>query len=130
MAKTQYVPEPVEDCDGSHMTVEVGVEVPHCRKCGGRQSPKTGKVMKDKVHPLRRLQAQHDVRSMSDQTDMTRSDLECAAEEVARLRAFLAAIAHVRSQREADPLLDADLMEEISDCEVRRLLFGSEEDPE
>jgi hypothetical protein len=31
------------------MTIEVGTDEPHCRKCGGRQSPKTGKVMKAKI---------------------------------------------------------------------------------
>ena len=33
----------------AHMTIEVHVPVPHCRRCGGIVSPKTGKVLKKKL---------------------------------------------------------------------------------
>lgn len=49
--KGPWLPEP-RDCVGrDHVTIEVGVAVPQCRFCGGRQSLKTGKVMKAKVDP-------------------------------------------------------------------------------
>jgi len=46
-----YLAEPVETCDGAHMTIIPLAEgdVPQCRRCGCRESEKTGKVMKQKV---------------------------------------------------------------------------------
>lgn len=53
---TPYLAESVEECDGAHMTIIPLVEgdVPQCRRCGGAESWKTGKVMKKKVEPHER----------------------------------------------------------------------------
>jgi hypothetical protein len=48
--------KPVETCDGAHMTIIplVKGDVAQCRRCGGVESVKTGKVTKKKVDPADR----------------------------------------------------------------------------
>jgi len=62
-----YLAEPVDDCDGAHMTVIPLAEgdVPQCRRCGGAESWKTGKVMKRKVAPAERRGVQPSDRAES-----------------------------------------------------------------